>query len=1814
MRLRVHILIVAGLTLFATAVRAQFTFSHLAGHPGGLGSADGTTTEARFHWVNGMAADAAGNIYVADSGNHTIRKVSPAGVATTLAGRAGFWGSSDGTGAAARFRSPDDVAVDGAGNVYVTDSANHTIRKITPAGVVTTIAGVVGEYGNNDGPALSARFDAPFGIAVDAAGTRIYVTDGDSRIRKITGGNVSTVTSTGAFTEPRHLTIGADGNVYFTMKSCQCVQKMTPAGATSLFAGTSGVPGSADGGPGTGTFSTPDGLAFGADGYLYVADSGNHKIRRVDASGVISTVAGNGTNGHVDGAALSASFSWPADVAFTTSGALIIAEDANATLRRLEAGNVTTWVGVPGPTFGAVDATGDAARFRRPYAIAFDAAGNLIVADGANHIIRKVTSAGVTTTIAGSAGVPGTQNGDALTTARFFWPAGLALDPSGNIYVSDQNNHTIRKIDPFGNVTTFAGMAGASGSTDANGTSARFHYPFGLAYHGGSLYVADWGNHKIRRIAANGDVTTFAGSGVQGAGDGAALTAQFKNPVGIAVDATGTFYVIGNNAVRMIAGGVVSTHAGVSGVAGKNDGTGAQARFFTPQGIAVDAAGLVYVTDGLAQSIRTIDSSRLVTTITGDPDELLPGMTDGDGADARFHFPAGLAFGPNGILAVADQYNHAIRIGRAVAAEATIDSATGVIGATRQLGTSQAVSGPWKWQLVRRPSTSSATLSSTTTTNPTFTPDVADRYLFRLEARNGNAVFVSHVSLVAYPPKTATTTVVMTSKSPSEWNESVTFTATVTPAAATGDVVFTAGNAELGRITLAGGVASLATQDLAAATHSIRAAYVGGDDEIGDATHAPSTSSAISQVVQRAVTVTSLQTSWKPEVTLLTAIVTSPRGTPTGTVTFTLNGTTLGTAAVLNGVATLTSTTLAPGTHSVGASYGGDSRFAGSTAAARTLNTAPTGLAYEVVVRLEPRQAAQSILPLADGSILGTHWWGVFRHVPNGAGGYDYRHLYTFPIGGATGPIVAGNDGHYYFADKAHGLYSKGAIWRIHGTTYAVSVVHSFATTNGYGGGPLFKWTDGFLYGTTEEGGANFSGTLYRFNPATGQVTHLTAHATGAQRLYQFVLGTDGSMYGTQTYGLLRVHPSTFAIETLVPNIAISDLTVGPDGHFYVVNGTFSGINNTVQRIHKDTFAVTTLATFPGGAGGNGGYTIRKAGDGHLYGTASGGPNECGTPFAVTPCGVAYKFDIATSTISTVHPFARSTGGSPPARFAVATAPDGTIWGATIVGGQTAAMNGATGEALGSVFRIAGGTLTHVTSMPYLPSAGTLERGTDGHYYTALFLQLRSDNLKASAAYFPRFQDMLGFAPGNDGSFYVSGIGRCVAGFCQPDFVFRFNPAAATLTELHNFGLVWPTKVVQRADGSLLGTTREGGNSNMGTVFRLVPGSAPTTLHHFSAADGGDPRLPLIDGKDGHYYGMTTTPPVTFYRLNGTTLTVSALRAFTGTETDTPIHSLMRAADGHFYGTRLQGGAWGLGDIVRIDGATYQMESIYSFSGPDGTSPPELRDGGGGVLYGTTLSDGRVPGVIADAYVRGGTVFRFDASQRALRVLHTFEGSADGVGVGSPLVGADGFLYGGADQVVYRLRPAAGVISPPASITATATSPSQVSVTWPGVAAATTYEVQRSTTLYGGWTTVAITSSTGATDTQVLPNQFYFYKVRAFNAAGLGSAFTAPDITNTLTFTDDPIVGGNTRIKAVHLSELQAALNAFRAATSFTAFAFTSASSGQAVKPLHVTEMRNSLSSASFAMRRTLNFTDPSINAGSPVKGVHWQQIRAAIK
>ncbi|MGH9660854.1 MAG: IPT/TIG domain-containing protein, partial [Bryobacteraceae bacterium] len=547
----------------------------------------------------GVAADGAGNLFIADSSNFRVRKFSASGIITTVAG-GGTAGLGEGGPATSATLAPSGVAVDGDGNLFIAEAsiitrpnfAGPRVRKVSPSGAITTVAGggTMSGVSADGGPATNAQL-VPVGVAVDTAGN-LFIADGCIACPPQPG--VS-----------------------------HRIRKVSPSGMITTVAG-GGAAGLGDGGPATGAnISHPAGLAVDGAGDLWIADRGNYRIRKVSPSGMITTAAGNGTG----------SFYYS-----TQSGP----------------------VGDNGPAISA--------RLNYPRGVAADRAGNVFIADTRNHRIRRGSTGGIVTTVAGNGTGGFSGDGGPATSAQLNSPIAVTVDDAGNLFVLDAANGRVRKISPNGMISTVAGggmLSGgaADGGPATSATLGGFVCNFvcgGVAVDGsGNLFIASPGS-GLRRVSPSGIITTVADA--EGFfGDG---------PAGVAVDAAGNLFMVGDVGVRKVTpSGTVSTVA----------------QLFNALAVAVDGAGNLFVAtsnfEGSFNSERILKVSPrgTVTTVAGTG----PGDFSGDGGSAStatVNGPAGLALDGAGNLYVADSGNDVVRVlrpaNRSVLVGAVVDAAS----------------------------------------------------------------------------------------------------------------------------------------------------------------------------------------------------------------------------------------------------------------------------------------------------------------------------------------------------------------------------------------------------------------------------------------------------------------------------------------------------------------------------------------------------------------------------------------------------------------------------------------------------------------------------------------------------------------------------------------------------------------------------------------------------------------------------------------------------------------------------------------------------------------------------------------------------------------------------------------------------------------------------------------------------------------------------------------------------------------------------------------------------------------------------------
>jgi uncharacterized protein (TIGR03437 family) len=758
----------------------------------------GPATQALLSRPIRIDIDGAGNLYLTDSDNNTIRKVTPQGVISTIAGRAGRSGfSGDGAAAVdALLNFPIGVAVDGSGNVYICDNGNSRIRKVTAAtGIITTIAGNGTQgFGGDGGPGTAAQLNTPQNVAVDKDGN-VYISDfGNNRIRKVNAsdGNISTVAGNGSvgfsgdggpatqaqLNSPNNVSADKDGNLIICDPGNFRIRKVTTDGVINTIVGRGQQGFGGDGGHATDAMvNVPVGAIVDQAGNLYFSDRSNHRVRRVAAgSGIITTIAGfgpstvsggGGFNG--DGlASLASALNFPTGLAIDPAGNLYIGDRDNGRVRKIvfavandstppsiaitsptssatftttngaislegtaadntgvfqvrwnndrggsgvasgtsmwSVSNVTLLVGLNNLTVSAWDANGNAASAKlavtfnpaqiitafagtggpgdsgdggaaiaaplSPFGLGVDSSGNLLVTDDEAHRVRRITPAGSIGAFAGSGALGSSGDGAAAINAAMNFPNDVVVDASGNVYISDTNNHRVRRVAPNGVITTYAGTGVADfGGDNGPATQARLFNPVGLALDSaGNLYIADSGNARIRKVTdSTGVITTVAGNGFVGSsGDGGQATlATFKLPYGVAVDRSGVLYILDrfDSRIRRVAtDGVITTIAG-TGEAGYNGDNrpALEARINGGGFMTTDADGNLYFADFLNHRVRKITvSTGVITTVVGNG---VPGAS-GDGGDparSQILLPTDVAIDSRGNIYVADWGNYRIR-------------------------------------------------------------------------------------------------------------------------------------------------------------------------------------------------------------------------------------------------------------------------------------------------------------------------------------------------------------------------------------------------------------------------------------------------------------------------------------------------------------------------------------------------------------------------------------------------------------------------------------------------------------------------------------------------------------------------------------------------------------------------------------------------------------------------------------------------------------------------------------------------------------------------------------------------------------------------------------------------------------------------------------------------------------------------------------------------------------------------------------------------------------------------------------------------
>ena len=532
---------------------------------------------------------------------------------------------------AAPIGQPQRPAVDGSGNLYF--SSSHCVFKVDSSGVLTLVAGTSRPgYSGDGGPALQAQLNSPQGLVLDSSGNLYIADSGNDRVRMVSpGGIITTIAGTG--------TKGYSGD-------------FGPAISAEL--------------------RLPSAVRFDSSGNLYIADCANHSIRKVDTSGIITSVAGIGYAGYSGDtlAAVTAQLNGPQDMVLDTAGNIYIADTNNNLVRKIAIADstISIYAGVTSTSTSGDGSQANTVPLRGPSALALDSTGNLYIVENTNNKVRKVGTDGIISTVAGDGTFNFGGDGGQATKAQMAGPLGMCLYSSGNLYITDPWNYRVRKLASGGTISTVAGNGGSRYLGDGGpALLAQLNQPYGIAVDSaGNVYFSEYGNSRVRKITPDGGITTVAGNGTYGSsGDGGQATkAQLAAPAGLALDTAGNLYIADadSSCVRRVSSsGVIVTVAGNGTYGSSGDGGQAtSASLRTPYGVTVDASGNLYIADALANRVRRVTPDGIIATVAGSG--ALGFTGDGNQATkARLRLPFAVAVDASGTLYIADTGNNRIR-------------------------------------------------------------------------------------------------------------------------------------------------------------------------------------------------------------------------------------------------------------------------------------------------------------------------------------------------------------------------------------------------------------------------------------------------------------------------------------------------------------------------------------------------------------------------------------------------------------------------------------------------------------------------------------------------------------------------------------------------------------------------------------------------------------------------------------------------------------------------------------------------------------------------------------------------------------------------------------------------------------------------------------------------------------------------------------------------------------------------------------------------------------------------------------------------
>ena len=1380
--------------------------------PGAPGYTDGAGSAARFNFPEKLAVDSAGNVYVADTGNGALRRITPSGVVTTLAGGSS---STDVPGSAQWFWRPYGVAVDGTGNVYAADAFNNTIVQVTPAGVVTTLAGLAGQSGSANGTGSAARFGFCTGVAVDSTGN-VYVADTDN----------------------------------------STIRRITPAGGVTTLAGLAGSPGSADGTGSAARFSTPGGVAVGSTGNIYVADTHNCTIRRITPAGVVTTLAGSAGNG------------------------------------------------------GSANGTGSEAQFYLPEGLAVDSAGNVYVADTDSFTVRRLTPAGVVTTLAGLAGISGSVDGTG-STARFHFPYGVAVDGAGNVYVADTWNNRISKGVPLT----------ASGA------------PQILVQPQSQSVVA--GTNAIFSVAANGSPTLsyqwwFNNSSLTGATNAALVLTNVQSAQ------AGNYFVVASNAYGSITSAPPATLS-----------------------VALAALTLTWTNPAPIVYGAALSSIELSATASV-PGSFAYTPTNGTVLNAGTNTPS-VIFTPTDTVdynSVTDSVNLIVSPAPLVV---TAANASRVPGQTNPVFTG-AIVGLTNGDNITAAYSCAATPASPAG-NYTIVPSLVDpdQRLANYTVTLVNGFLTVGPSGTAGPSPLFTTLHSFTGGSDGEWPQAGLILS--------GDTLYGTvwGGGSSGGASGGGTVFSVRTDGTGfTALHDFTwgtdGAYpydglvLSGNTLYGTANEGRG---------GFAGTVFSLNTDGTVFRTLHGFTWGGDGALPWGGLILsgnTLYGTTLeggvsdkGTVFSVNtdgtGFATLYS--FSGGNDGSGPLAGlilsgntlyGTAAYGGSSGKGTVFSVNTDGTGFTTLHSFSGGNdgaAPAAVLVLSGNTLYGTAEDGgslgngtVFSVNTDGTG---FTTLHSFSGGSdggqpRAGLIISGNT--LYGTAYSGGSWGAGTVFSVNTDGTGFTTLHSFSGGN-EGGSPWASLilSGNTLYGTTYYGGASGAGTVFSLR-LSAQASPAITWPTPAPLTY-------GAALTAEQLNATASVPGSFAYTPTNGTV----LNAGTDILSVIFTPTdtvdYSGVTGTVSLVVSPAPLVVTAANASRVYG-----QTNPLFTGVLLGLTNGENITAAYSCTATAASPAGNYPIVPSLVDPNHRLANYT--------------------VTLVNG----------------------TLTVLPpGSPLFTVLHTFTGGSDGARPTAGLI-LSGDTLYGTTL---------------DGGSPSNGV------------VFSVSTNGTGFTSLHRFSGgsdgVWPWAGLVLSGNTLYGTTFEGGNSGAGTVFRVnTDGTGFASLHSFTF--GGDGSFPLgelvLSGNT--LYGTASTGGKsgvgTVFSLNTDGTGFAILYSFSGGSDGSQPHGGLVLYGNTLYGTTYNGGSFDDGAVFRINTDGTGFRTLYSFTGgSDGFLPNAGLVLSGNTLYGTALN-----GAISD----NGTVFRVNTDGTGFTILHSFSGGGEGgVPYGGLILSGD-ILYGTA--------------------------------------------------------------------------------------------------------------------------------------------------------------------------------------------------------